>query len=341
MAAQNARRPSTSMPVVGSSRSSSAGSESSAIAKRSRCCSPPEHFATRRSAMPVIPALSSTSSTGLVSANRLAVYCTVSRTVRSLSRPPVCITAATSPRAIAWRGCIPRTSTSPVVGRDRPRIMSIVVVFPAPLGPRNATISPGSISRSMPRTACTRPKSLVTPPSRTAGVFCVVMRPAWSSRVPHPPIARHDSPVTSVRQFADRAVLVACSSLTGRFWLIVVRREGSSGDRRATKSARSTSSERPQVPSRWARDHQKCPVAGLEAELAELAGVALPVLGDLHVQVEVDRGAEEGLDLLAGLDADVAQAGALVADDDALLGVAFDVEAGVDLEQRFVGGAAL
>src|SRR3954454_599859 len=219
--------------------------------------------------------------------------------------------------------------------------MSIVVVFPAPLGPRNATISPGSISRSMPRTACTRPKSLVTPPSRTAGVFCVVMRPAWSSRVPHPPIARHDSPVTSVRQFADRAVLVACSSLTGRFWLIVVRREGSSGDRRATKSARSTSSERPPVPSRCARDHQKCPVAGLEAELAELAGLALPVLGDLHVQVEVDRGAEEGLDLLAGLDADVAQAGALVADDDALLGVAFDVEAGVDLEQRFVGGAAL
>src|SRR5690349_10126960 len=38
-----------------------------------------------------------------------------------------------------------------------------------------------------------------------------------------------------------------------------------------------------------------------EAELAELAGVALPVLGDLDVQVEVDGDAEEGLDLLAGV----------------------------------------
>ena len=121
--------------------------------------------------MPVMPALSSTSSTGLVSANRLAVYCTVSRTVRSLSRPPVCITAATRPRAIALRGSIPNTSTVPLVGRESPSTMSMVVVLPAPLGPRNATISPGWISRSMPRTACTSPKSLVTPASRTAGVL--------------------------------------------------------------------------------------------------------------------------------------------------------------------------
>src|SRR6478736_5695484 len=59
-----------------------------------------------------------------------------------------------------------------------------------------------------------------------------------------------------------------------------------------------------------------------EAELAELAGVALPVLGDLDVQVEVDGDAEEGLDLLAGLGTDVAEAGALVADHDPLLRVA-------------------
>ena len=107
IALQNERRPSTSIPVVGSSSSSSAGSDSSAIANRSRCCSPPEHLATLRPAISVMPALSSTASTGLVSANRLAVYCTVSRTVRSLSRPPVCITAATRPRAMAWRGAMP------------------------------------------------------------------------------------------------------------------------------------------------------------------------------------------------------------------------------------------
>ena len=44
MAAQKSRRPSTSMPVVGSSRMSSSGSDSRAMANRSRCCSPPEHL---------------------------------------------------------------------------------------------------------------------------------------------------------------------------------------------------------------------------------------------------------------------------------------------------------
>src|SRR5579859_4398265 len=67
------------------------------MANLSRCCSPPEHFPTRRSAIWVIPARSSTSAAGLLCANRLAVYCTVSETVRSFSSPPVCITAETRP----------------------------------------------------------------------------------------------------------------------------------------------------------------------------------------------------------------------------------------------------
>ena len=57
--------------------------------------------------MPVMPARSSTSATGAVSANSEAVRRTVSATVRSFSSPPVCITAATMPRAIASRGAIP------------------------------------------------------------------------------------------------------------------------------------------------------------------------------------------------------------------------------------------
>ena len=77
----------------------------------------------------------------------------VSATVRSFSSPPVCITAETSPRVIACLGCIPNTDTTPVLGRDRPRMMSMVDVLPAPLGPRNATISPVSMARSTPRTA--------------------------------------------------------------------------------------------------------------------------------------------------------------------------------------------
>ena len=79
------------------------------------------------------------------------------------------MTAETRPRAIAWRGWSPSTSTVPDVGWESPSTMSMVVVLPAPLGPRKATISPGSRVRSMPRTAWTSPKSLVTSESRTAG----------------------------------------------------------------------------------------------------------------------------------------------------------------------------
>ena len=45
----------------------------------------------------------------------------------------------------------------------------MVVVLPAPFGPRKATISPGWTIRSMPRTACTLPKLLVSPASSMAG----------------------------------------------------------------------------------------------------------------------------------------------------------------------------
>ena len=46
---------------------------------------------------------------------------------------------------MAWRGWQPSTSTAPVVGCESPSTMSMVVVLPAPLGPRKATISPCSI----------------------------------------------------------------------------------------------------------------------------------------------------------------------------------------------------
>ncbi len=57
----------------------------------------------------------------------------------------------------------------------------MVVVLPAPLGPRKATTSPGSSSRSMPRTAWTLPKLLVTPWSRTA---CLGVLPGGTMSVP-------------------------------------------------------------------------------------------------------------------------------------------------------------
>src|SRR4029078_986002 len=78
-----------------------------------------------------------------------------------------------------------------------------------------------------------------------------------------------------------------------------------------------------------------------KSPLAQLPGVALPVLGNLHVEVEVDRGAEQGLDLVPGTGADVAEAGTLVADDDALLRGPLDVQVGVGVEQRLFGRPAL
>ena len=49
------------------------------------------------------------------------------------------------------------------------------------------------------------------------------------------------------------------------------------------------------------------PGRGSEAEALQLLGVALPVLGDLDVQVEVDPLAEQRLDPPAGVGADLAQ----------------------------------
>jgi hypothetical protein len=61
----------------------------------------------------------------------------------------------TGPRDTASAAGIPKTSTEPELGRDSPSIMSIVVVFPAPFGPKKATTSPGLTVKSTPRTART------------------------------------------------------------------------------------------------------------------------------------------------------------------------------------------
>ena len=126
-----------------------------------------------REAKSVTPARCMASSASIRWEKRLAVSCTVSRTVMSGRRPAVCMTAATRPRSTAWRGLIPKTLASPLVGRLSPRIMSIVVVLPAPLGPRRATTSPGRMVRSTPSTAVTSPKVLCRSVSRTASTWSV------------------------------------------------------------------------------------------------------------------------------------------------------------------------
>src|SRR3990172_4958461 len=67
---------------------------------------------------------------------------------------------------VAWRvsatvSC-PHTETVPALGRNRPTNSLIVVVFPAPLGPKKANSSPGGIVRLNPATATFRPYFRVT-----------------------------------------------------------------------------------------------------------------------------------------------------------------------------------
>src|SRR5271155_4728963 len=76
----------------------------------------------------------------------------------------------------------------------------------------------------------------------------------------------------------------------------------------------------------------------VEAEAAELLGVALPVLGDLDVQVEVDPGAQESLDLVAGPGADVLQPRSPRAYDDGLLARPLHVQLGVHVGQVVPAG---
>ena len=65
MDAQNRRLAATSIAAVGSSRTSSSGSGTSASAKRTRWVCPPDSAVVRRSARSVRSARTSTSSTGI------------------------------------------------------------------------------------------------------------------------------------------------------------------------------------------------------------------------------------------------------------------------------------
>jgi GNAT superfamily N-acetyltransferase len=76
----------------------------------------------------------------------------------------------------------------------------------------------------------------------------------------------------------------------------------------------------------------------VKAQAAKLARVALPVLGDLDVQVEVDPRAEQRLDLPARPGADLLEAGTLGPEHDRLLALALHVELGVHVEQVRVAG---
>ena len=105
--------------------------------------------------MSVRPASSSASSTSSGCGWSAAIIAINSRTVTSRISAPAWSIAPTIPAATASFGGPPSSETVPVSGAVSPSSMSIVVDFPAPLGPSSATVSPRSIDTSMPRTAWT------------------------------------------------------------------------------------------------------------------------------------------------------------------------------------------
>src|SRR5579871_3279378 len=88
------------------------------------------------------------------------------------------------------RRSAPATIAVPAVGSSSVVSMRSVVVFPAPFGPRNPTISPAFTSRSTPRTASTSPRlvlnvlasptaEIIVPPDVRAPLGRAVASCAW------------------------------------------------------------------------------------------------------------------------------------------------------------------
>src|SRR3954466_4324328 len=83
----------------------------------------------------------------------------------------------------------------PLLGSSTPRIMLMVVVLPAPLGPSSPTISPGAIENDRPSTASVPPYALRrfetsridikkkgAGSSTAPGEFCTAELPRWGGR---------------------------------------------------------------------------------------------------------------------------------------------------------------
>mmetsp|Transcript_80943 Transcript_80943/g.216019 ORF Transcript_80943/g.216019 Transcript_80943/m.216019 type:complete len:554 (+) Transcript_80943:100-1761(+) len=157
-----ARRALGSSPQLGSSITINVGSPMVAMAVESFRLFPPDSWPARacsnrarpqearRSAttdwssapcMPLIPPYSS----------RCSRTVSRSRSASNWGQYPICFHAS----RVLLATSTPHTWISPLVAAISPQSMRRVVVFPAPLTPRRPRISPGSMSRDMPRTACT------------------------------------------------------------------------------------------------------------------------------------------------------------------------------------------
>ena len=171
---------SRSRAPVGSSPSRRRGAPASARAAATRCCSPPESSAGKRSRCSPRPTRSSSGVASAVAPWSSAISSTFSRAVRVGIRlknwkmkPTVSRRKAVLPSSSRASTSRPATITSPRLGGSIPPITLSSVVFPEPLGPSRTTNSCGQISRSTSRRAWTAtsplPYVLATPRRRTSG----------------------------------------------------------------------------------------------------------------------------------------------------------------------------
>ena len=159
----------------------------------------------------------------------------------------------------------------PSVGSSNPAIIRRVVVFPDPDGPSMLKNSPSAISRSMPATAATSPKRLVTPSSRTAGGASL------GSRRRRPRLVGFDRHAHLVAAAAIRA-----SSLRRSGWPLSVPRTirgGGRGVKTSLRIPRSPGSAGPGSVLRAAERHDSGdPRAVADVAAGHALAVARPML---------------------------------------------------------------
>src|SRR3982074_1569220 len=133
----------------------------------------------------------------------------------------------------------PATVADPALGLASVHSMLIVVVFPAPLGPRNPNTSPVATSKSTPRTAWMSPKVLTSSRTTIAGVS---VRPwpaaPWFANVT-PSLIRvlREDPVQPASGFAEQfACLLDLLLVAGL--LALHRRRGQRADQRSELTVR-------------------------------------------------------------------------------------------------------
>src|SRR5437773_5033224 len=172
----------------GSSMSSTGGSNTTARARATRCCCPPESCLGYRDSKPWSRTRPSAASTRVRTSafERLRIsrgYATFWNTVR-WGNSAYCWN--TTPMLRLWAGVSvmssPPTRISPLVGSSKPAIIRKVVVLPEPLGPSRVRSIPLSILNDRSSTTRVAPNALTSP--RTSSVAARIRKPPARPGIP-------------------------------------------------------------------------------------------------------------------------------------------------------------